>query len=306
MSKVHEISYSELTGRYPFLKNVSLNFSQDWSEIDSGNKYYGIFNDADLAGAFTLYESKRSGLNHISNPPFFQNIGLWIADAGKNTYYQQTFIKQQLQAICDFLSEKKWVNICLPVSLDDVQPFFWDKYECRVRYTYLQRREDFTSLQNASKGFKSAVKSLKNKELRVNSSKTAENRNLLLAEVSKTRNGKDFNYFQKLLDKLMQWDGFKICTVESEGGKAVAAGTCSGKTFTYILGGGDKVRGIPLGTAALVNLIQSLDEKVVNIDFEGSMLPGVEKYFRSAGGVLTPFYHLSKVPKVIKAKEIIS
>jgi hypothetical protein len=40
--------------------------------------------------------------------------------------------------------------------------------------------------------------------------------------------------------------------------------------------------------------------KMPVFDFEGSMLPEVEKYFRDFGGVLTPYYTINKANRIIE------
>ena len=64
----------------------------------------------------------------------------------------------------------------------------------------------------------------------------------------------------------------------------------------YLLGGVDKKSGIQ-GVNNL--LVQKSIEKAKSLgctifDFEGSMLKGVEKFFRSFGGTLTPYYTVQK------------
>jgi hypothetical protein len=42
------------------------------------------------------------------------------------------------------------------------------------------------------------------------------------------------------------------------------------------------------------NAIKLASEKGLAFNFEGSMIPGVERFFRSFGGGLTPVFYISK------------
>jgi hypothetical protein len=43
-------------------------------------------------------------------------------------------------------------------------------------------------------------------------------------------------------------------------------------------------------------MIEAAHARGLDFDFEGSVLPGVEAFFRSFGGQLRPFYRVTKFP----------
>jgi CelD/BcsL family acetyltransferase involved in cellulose biosynthesis len=64
----------------------------------------------------------------------------------------------------------------------------------------------------------------------------------------------------------------------------------------YMLGGVDEEHGAaaaaPMAMFACIRHARDLGLEVY--DFEGSMVPGIEQYFRSFGGTLTPLYRVVK------------
>jgi CelD/BcsL family acetyltransferase involved in cellulose biosynthesis len=73
-------------------------------------------------------------------------------------------------------------------------------------------------------------------------------------------------------------------------------------TAYYLLGGYDpsnKHNGA--GVMALFNAIMEAKKRgIKNFDFEGSMLPEVEKYFRAFGGELVPYFTVNKAKFLIE------
>ena len=64
----------------------------------------------------------------------------------------------------------------------------------------------------------------------------------------------------------------------------------------YLFGGYDsQSKHHGAGVSAMWNAILYAKEKGIKVfDFEGSMLPEVEKYFREFGGTITPYYSIRK------------
>jgi lipid II:glycine glycyltransferase (peptidoglycan interpeptide bridge formation enzyme) len=63
----------------------------------------------------------------------------------------------------------------------------------------------------------------------------------------------------------------------------------------YLFGGMDEAYG-DSGAKSLLfwKAINMASEKNLTFNFEGSMIPGVERFFRSFGGELTPVYYIYK------------
>ena len=304
-----EISYSELIQKLPELKGINLCYITDWSVIDTDYKYFSIKEKTSdkLLGAFCLFYSKRKGMLHLSNPPFFQNCGLWVSDKGKNLYYKNSHKKKVLKALAEFLATYKWVNISFPSECADMQPFYWEDFKCKVRYTYKLNTAEFKELKNASKGLKSSIKALNSKAVSMHKALDRQSITLLENSSLKGRRKVEFDYFKKLLEVLKTLDNFFTVKAQVDQVAGVSCGVRVGDTLVYLFGGAEKTEGLSLGTASLYELISiQIENNLQNIDFEGSMIQGVERYFRSFGAQLTPYYNISKEPLVMGVKNALN
>ncbi len=304
-----EISYSKLIQSLPKLEEFNVCYISDWSKVDSDYKYFSIRDESTdkLVGAFCLFFSKRKGMLHLSNPPFFQNCGLWIGSQGKNLYYQNSHQKKVLKSIAEFLSTYNWVNISFPPECIDMQPFYWEDFVCKVRYTYRLKTTEFRELNNASKGLKSSIKALKSKGISIHQTFDSQANYLLESSSLQGRKKVESDYFKKLLEVLKALETFSVVKAEVNQSAGVSCGVRVGDTFVYLFGGAEKTEGLSLGTASLYELISNeLEANLQLIDFEGSMIPGVERYFRSFGAELTPFYNVTKEPAVLGVKKALN
>jgi hypothetical protein len=77
---------------------------------------------------------------------------------------------------------------------------------------------------------------------------------------------------------------------------AVSFCICDGSTAYYLLGGyDDKNKHHGAGAFAVWEAIKHAQRLgLKQFDFEGSMVPQIEKYFRGFGGRLTPYYRINK------------
>ena len=63
----------------------------------------------------------------------------------------------------------------------------------------------------------------------------------------------------------------------------------------YLAGGGDPaLRESGAHSLVLWEAIQAVRSHTNQFDFEGSMLPGVERFFREFGALQTPYYAITK------------
>ena len=306
---IEEITHSKLTQSLPKLEALNVCYISDWSKVDSNYKYFSIRDESaeKLLGAFCLFFSKRKGMLHLSNPPFFQNCGLWIDSQGKNLYYQNSYQKKILKSLADFLGTYNWVNISFPPECIDMQPFYWEGFVCKVRYTYRLRTTEFNELNNASKGLKSSIKALKYKKISIHRKLDSQATALLENSSLQGRKQTESDYFKKLLEVLKTLETFSVVKAEVKQGAGVSCGVRVGDTLVYLFGGVEKTEGLSLGTASLYELISNeLETNLELIDFEGSMIPGVERYFRSFGAELIPFYNVTKEPALLGVKKALN
>ena len=114
-----------------------------------------------------------------------------------------------------------------------------------------------------------------------------------------SRKEKDFDkdFIDKILFEFANKDN-SFAFVSFQNNQPIAASFCifdNNKVY-YLLGGYDsKNKHQGAGALAVDAAIKHSKEKgIIIFDFEGSMLPEVEKYFRGFGGDLIPYYSVNK------------
>lgn len=265
--------------------------------------YVGIYKDEhQIIGGFYFMKVKKYGFTFIKLPPYTPHCGLFFVSESKNRSSVNGFSKEVITEVCKYISSQHAaLNIlAFPSSIMDMQPFIWEKFKVVPNYTYridLQR-----SLEEIRSDFDPKNRNVINKALK--------------EELQVTTNGLSkqelFSFFRNSLDTT----GANIYTNELESifikfsetsnsfslearknGKIWGTVFCvfDKATCYYLLGGVDKD-----GPAGINNLlVQKSIEKAkelgcMTFDFEGSMLPGVERFFRSFGPALVPYYTVNK------------
>lgn len=277
----------------------------NWQSIYGKSlELYGIFNkDNKLIGGFHLYKTVQGKvLRHYKNPPFTPHIGLFYEKNASNKANALTEQKNITQALADFFNQLPFqiFTIALAPEFTDVQHFIWKKFKVIPNYTYqldLTQAEELlyknlasdkrNSINKAQKDGvavslyqqKEAVEQMvKNTYLRKEKSLNEPVLNRLLSDYANEKNS--FSFLAKVDNK------------------DTALSFCLHDTTTayYLLGGynsSNKHQGA--GVLALWNCI--LHAKKIGLktfDFEGSMIPQVEKYFRGFGADLIPYFTINK------------
>ena len=107
-----------------------------------------------------------------------------------------------------------------------------------------------------------------------------------------------FNIFKKIFAASIDHHSGKILLAKNEEGKAAAGifAAWDSTTAYYLIGGKDDDFGNSGGMSLLFwKLFNELGGKVKSFDFEGSMIKGVENYFRSFGAEQKGFFEITKI-----------
>ncbi|MCY7411244.1 MAG: GNAT family N-acetyltransferase [Chitinophagales bacterium] len=181
-------------------------------------------------------------------------------------------------------------------------PFYWKKFKQTTRYTYVIN--NLIDSQKVYDEFNEKIRREIKKgeqQFKVRSENlNLENFFLLLKKNLEKKNYHlPFNesFIRNLYEACIVNDAGKIFVAEDANGKIAAAIFVAWDSTTayYIIGGKDPEMGNSGAMSFLFwNAFQQLRSKVSSFDFEGSMIEGVESYFRSFGAVQHSFFQLSK------------
>ncbi len=275
-----------------------------WTNLYENNlELYGIVdNDQKPVALFYLYKTKLFGLTYYKNPPYTPHIGLCYKNKSSNKANALTFDKNLITELADFIASLKSgvFTLAMPSYLTDTQPFIWKKFKTIPNYTYhLDLRLPIDQLlQNMSSDKRNSLKKAEKDGIRtilVTDYKIVEL--LILKTFSRKQKSVDAAFINKILFQFSTSEN-SFAFVSYLNDKPISTSFCLTDTNTcyYLLGGYDnenKHQGA--GVSSIWCAIQHAQKRgLKTFDFEGSMLPEVEKFFRGFGGDLVPYYTINK------------
>ncbi len=278
--------------------------SLDWLSI-FGEKVqiYGIFDKGNnLIGGFVTYEEKKIGLSVYRNPPFAPAIGPFLRIDAQNAANITSTWKGAISVMADFIDKLPYsvISFSLNKCVIDTQPYIWKKFKVIPEYTYLLdltiseesllKRMSSIRRNDINKGAKDGliVKQLTDYEVI---------RSLILKTFSRQDKKINKYYLDKILFEFANDNNsFAFVTYKNNETIACTFSIYDNYTAYYLLGGYDsnnKHHGAgALAVWETIKYAKNLELKY--FDFEGSMVPQIEKYFRGFGGQLTPCYRINK------------
>jgi Acetyltransferase (GNAT) domain len=250
---------------------------------------------------------RRLGLTTISQPPFTQTLGPWLAPMeGKYARRVETE-KKLLGQLVEALPAFDFFRQSLSPSLTNWLPFYWAGFEATIRYTY--RISDLTDLDRVKSEFQEHVRrGIKKAENAVEIDHDFPLEDLLrLNEQTYARQGvkspDDPDLIRRLDAACASRGARRIIGAVDAGGRTHAAlyVVWDDQTLYALINARDpELQTFGSNTLLYWEAIKLASEVSQLFDFEGSMLEPIEHFFRGFGGRQTPYFSISKAS--IKAK----
>jgi hypothetical protein len=301
---IKEIQHNNLNYQEAFFKYGSVFNLPKWLEIYSENILVnGIFNsNHELIGAFNLYINKKFGLTYFSTPPYSSNNGFFFINPALNISNKNTFEKDIHFLICDYLKKINFniIRTAFPVNVIDTQPYFWSNFKVIPNYTYqlmLDKSEEIL-FENFTTEKRKSIKKATKDLIQVKQEFDYQIvKNLILKTFLRRNKSVDENMINKILFEFADsTNSFTFVAYKNNQPSACTFIIYHNQICYYLLGGYDESnKHHGAGVSCMWQSI--LYAKKIGIklfDFEGSMLPEVEKYFREFGGTIVPYYTINK------------
>lgn len=241
----------------------------------------------------------------VSMPPFTQTMGPWFAPDSEDTQYTSTLGKRQ-ELCAAFIERLRAYPVFLQNfhhEITDWLPFYWAGYQQSTRYTYLfKHTDDPARIWNGMRpNIRRNIRKAREKHRLTVRRGIPEDDFLHVYEATFKRQRiaipQDTRLLRSLIDTCRKrrqgdlWGGY-----DAEGRIHAAAFIAWQKSSAYYLaGGGDPaLRGSGAHSLVLWESILALSGVCERFDLEGSMLPGVERFFREFGAIQTPYFTISK------------
>jgi lipid II:glycine glycyltransferase (peptidoglycan interpeptide bridge formation enzyme) len=298
--KISDLAYIKLVDEIGGIFN-----SLKWLAIYNEKlKVFGIYDKSNrLIGVFNLYFEKVIGLTHIKNPPYTPTCSLIFYNPTKNSAKKNAFEKTIIGLIEEYISSlnNSICTITFPTENIDMQPFIWNNYKVIPNYTYRFDLNDFNS-ENINNNFSPERRNDIKKAIKDGvHCKLTYDYEVVKEMVQHTFDRKNKAIQEKLIDNILfkfadKTNSFAFISYLNETPIAASFVIYDNHTAYYLLGGYDpnnKHQGA--GAMAVKNtVLHSMDLNLSVFDFEGSMLPEVEKYFRAFGGEMKTMFTVNK------------
>ncbi len=277
-------------------------FEQPWwlDIVTSGNWNEALVKDGDKVLARLPYFIDRG---RIVNPPLTQTLGIWIDESLQKKNVGNSQFSRQKEVIFELLGQlpkAKNIDITLDHNITYVLPFRWKGF--RISPTFSYRINNLDDLDTVKFQMGKTVK--KNIKAAQRSVTVVEEKDagVMYELLSKTfaRQGRKVPYKEELIYKVIE-NAFhnqagRLLTTRDQEGNVHSAGffVFDSKTCYYLLGGQDPNYKSDGSQNLLLSIaIEKASEQSLSFDFEGSMIEGIENFFRQFGGEQIINYNVS-------------
>ncbi len=280
-------------------------FSKDWwLDCVCGKDNWDVIlieKNGIIAASFPLYFYYP---NIIFMPAFTQTMGIWFNPGLTNPDYSAELLRKQ--QICNefipILSKYKIFSQNFCHTFTDWLPFYWAGYKQTTRYTYIL--QDISNIESIQNNFCTNIN--RNIAKAQNKYKLEIRKTIPISEFIEVnsltfkRQGEKAKN-QQILERLIH-----ICRSRNQGdtwGAYDEQGRLHAAVFIawqetcayYIAGGGNPdLRNSGAHAFAMWEGIKHTSTFSKSFDFEGSMIQGVERFFREFGAIQTPYFTISK------------
>ena len=284
----------------------------DWLQ-SSGEEpvIFGCFRGDNLVAGLPLTcRTLKFGLRVGAHPPLTPYLGILFKENTGKYVTRISAEKEMSKAIAHKLKEEfAAINFNFPPAVVDLQPFIWEGFSSGVRYTYIISLDDmervWTEMEDTRRN---DIRRAEKDGIYVNDEAKFEE---LFALVEKTfqRQKMEIRFRTAAFryNSMLEKKGWCRSFVARDKDGVPIAGVYiiwDWNRSYYLLGGYDPKHSHHGATAlAMWTAIRFTKEELglSEFDFEGSMVPQVEQFFRKFGGRLTPYYFVSWMPRTLKA-----
>jgi hypothetical protein len=237
-----------------------------------------------LVAAFLAWSIQSWWGKQLITPPLMPTVGVWMAQVQNKQSGQNTKRKEVLQTLILGLKQSDYAfwKLDFPPEWNDFQPFIWEGIQPKLKYTY---RIDLGS--NWREQISGKLKNV-----------LAKREGYQFHEGSFTKEqwiqfNKGLNQYgitgAKGFEEMLQVKGAPFyCISETNNQYMAICGNFDGVMYYFAAVNAKKDNA--LSACGLMTCIELAEELgLAKFDFEGSMMPNVERFFRGFGGELLSY-----------------
>lgn len=255
-----------------------------------------------IAGSFYSYEKRIFGIKFARTSPFTPSNALFFINDADNASKKSRYQKSLASDLSDFYCKMNAgiIRVPFPPGFTDFQPFIWKKFKVIPNYTYI------IDLNADEENIYSSFSPEKRNEIRKALNDGIElvpeyDYSAFMDYAGMLFENAGVKYDKPVLTKIFnefadQNNSFAFVAKKADDILAWSFCVHDNHSAYYLLGGtSGKSRHPGAGSAVLWESIKTARNLgLKSFDFEGSMIPGIEAYFREFGGTLTPYFTINK------------
>ena len=304
-SKHRRVTYRELCAE----DNSIPIFSRAWwldAICDDDWDVVLVFDQGLVIGAMPYMKRSRFGFKFLDMPPVTQYLGPWIRKKYKNRTKQFSFENKVMSELIDELPKFDSFNQNWHFSKTNCLPFLWGGFRASIGYTYRYNQIECEKL----------MWSKLSSNIRSDISKARSRHKLEVCEVDVDI---FYNYYCKVFERQARdvpinkdkFEGIHNSCKTHASSRIFAAVDGQGRFHAgvyivwdedcayYLWGASDpNLRNSGATSLCLWEAINHLRPLTNSFDFEGSMNPKIERFFRAFGATQTSYLKLSKKTSV--------
>ena len=290
--------------------------SSKWLRASGGDfRVYACFKGSELFGGLPVVRKSALLFTTATRPMLTPYLGV-VQRSSSAKYVSRLCAEKEVTRLLAHAVKADFDSIFInfvPTTVD-IQPFIWEGFSPGVRYTYLLRLDDLDAIWNSmDHDRRNNITSARNDGLEVERrddfadlmrfvNTTFERQRMLVPfrEVARS-----------YVETLRQSNQCQTFFVRNRDGQRVAAVhiVWDTKRSYYLLGGCDHRQGC--GGAVVLALWDAItftkkELGLPEFDFEGSMVPAIEKFFRLFGGTFTPYFSVQYVKPSVKVLQFLA
>lgn len=276
---------------------------------------YGVFNENELISTFFLYKIKlKRVFNAFTSPFFTPSNGFIIKNEANTRFRYNNTNKKVLTLIAEFVKgmNLNYIQLQMPDSIVDCQPFVWSGFLATPKYSYLldlsqpldviyDNINPKTRSSHIQKAQKDGVEVIKTSDYSIV-------RNMIVGTFGRQNKSFYTEYIDKILfDFATQFNSYAYVAYLNNSPLAVIFIVYDKNRAYCLMSGFDDNNG-HRGAGSLVHYAAIKHAKELGIsifDFEGSMLKPIELFYRNFGGKLVSKFVVTHKSKLLSIASLI-
>lgn len=274
-----------------------------WTDQFTPNLYrLGLYDSANsLLGGFCVWEQRKFGLRILRNPPLTPYVGPFFKYRATNAAAKTEERRRVAEAMATWLDQENPAVVALSLAPNhtDSLPFYWRGFKVTPRFTYLMdlARKENALIQSMSTKMRHHIRKAKKDQLKVvETGDSSMVRGFVLRSFARQNKRLDEKQIESVFAAYPPgFNSYCMVTLFADEPVAGTYVVYDNHSGYYLLGGHSDQTHHGAGPLAIWMSIQRAIQLGLSIfDFEGSIIPPIERYFRGFGGRLTPYYGIYK------------